>query len=80
MPLSELSQGLEIKPGQKVELKPGGYHVMVMGLKKQLMQGQTIKATLQFEKAGKVDVTFAIEGVGSQTPGNAGGHSGAMKH
>ena len=80
MKMRELAQGLEIKPGQKVELKPGGYHVMFMGLKEQLMQGQTIKATLQFEKAGKVDVNFAIEGVGAQSPGNAGGHSGGMKH
>ena len=83
MKMRELAQGLEIKPGQKVELKPGGYHVMFMGLKEQLMQGQTVKATLQFEKAGKVDVSFAIEGVGAQTPGNAGGHSPGgmpMKH
>ncbi len=80
MKMRELAQGLEIKPGQKVELKPGGYHVMFMGLKEQLMQGQTIKATLQFEKAGKVDVSFAIQGVGAQSPGNAGGHSGGMKH
>lgn len=80
MKMRELAQGLEIKPGQKVELKPGGYHVMFMGLKEQLMQGQTVKATLYFEKAGKVDVSFAVEGVGAQTPGNAGGHSGGMKH
>lgn len=80
MKMRELGQGLEIKPGQKVELKPGGYHLMFMGLKQQLMQGQAFKATLQFEKAGKVDVSFTIEGVGAQIPGNAGGHSGGMKH
>ncbi len=81
MKMRELAQGLEIKPGQKVELKPGGYHVMFMGLKQQLMQGQTIKATLQFEKAGKVDASFTIEGVGAQSPGPAAGHApGGMKH
>jgi hypothetical protein len=78
--------GLEIKPGQTVELKPGGYHVMLMGLKEQLTQGQHFKATLEFAKAGKVDVDFAIEGVGAQTgsmPGMSGDHAmpgmGGMK-
>lgn len=80
MKMRQLGQGLEIKPGQKVELKPGGYHVMFMGVKQQLMQGESFKATLQFEKAGKVDVSFAIEGLGAQNPGTAGHSSGGMKH
>jgi copper(I)-binding protein len=65
MKMREVGQGVEIKPGEKVEFKPGGYHVMFMGLKQQLVQGQHFKATLQFEKAGKVDVEFAIEGIGA---------------
>jgi periplasmic copper chaperone A len=69
MKMRELSQGLDIKPGEKVEFKPGGYHVMFMGLKNQLVQGESFKATLQFEKAGKVDVNFAIEGLGAQNTG-----------
>lgn len=73
MKMREVGQGVEIKPGEKVEFKPGGYHVMFMGLKQQLVQGQHFKATLQFEKAGKVDVEFAIEGLGAQAPG-------AVKH
>lgn len=80
MRMRELGQGLEIKPGAKVELKPGGYHVMFMGLKQQLVQGQTFKATLQFEKAGKVDVAFPIQGIGAQGAGAAGHSSGGMKH
>ncbi len=72
MKMRELAQGLEIKPGEKVEFKPGGYHVMFMGLKQQLIQGQRLKATLQFEKAGKVDVDFAIEGLGAQGLGAQG--------
>jgi periplasmic copper chaperone A len=67
MKMRPVTGGLEIKPGQTVELKPGGYHVMLMGLKEQLAQGQHFKATLEFAKAGKVDVDFAIEGVGAQT-------------
>jgi len=75
MKMRELANGLEIKPGEKVELKPGSYHVMFMGLRQQLIQGQNVKATLQFEKAGKVDVVFSIEGLGSQSPAPASGHT-----
>lgn len=83
MKMRELAQGLEIKPGEKVELKPGSYHVMFMGLKQPLTQGQAVKATLQFEKAGKVEVSFSVEGLGAQSPGPAAGHAPGgmpMKH
>lgn len=68
MRMRPVSEGLEIRPGQSVELKPGGYHVMFMELKRQLKQGETIKATLQFEKAGKVDITFSVRAVGASAP------------
>ena len=45
-----------MKPGESVELKPGSYHVMFMGLKQPLEKGQQLKGTLEFEKAGKVNV------------------------
>src|SRR5262245_27838641 len=51
--------GLEIKPGQTVELKPGALHVMLMGLRQQLQAGQEVKGTLMFEKAGKLDIEYA---------------------
>jgi len=77
MKMRELAKGLEIKPGETVEFKPGGLHVMFVGLNKPLVQGQRVKATLQFEKAGKVEVDFGVEGIGAQT----GGHDmGGMKH
>lgn len=69
MKMRPLVKGIEIKPGQTVEFKPGGNHVMFLGLKQPLAQGEPIKATLVFEKAGKVDVTFAVEGIGAQTGG-----------
>jgi copper(I)-binding protein len=71
MKMRPLAKGLEIKPGQTVEFKPGGYHAMFLGLKKPFEKGQQVKATLEFEKAGKVDVPFTVEGVGAQT---GGGH------
>ena len=61
--------GLEIKPGATVELKPGGYHVMFMGLKQPLKEGQRLSGTLTFEKAGTVQVEFAVRGLGAQNAG-----------
>ncbi len=57
--------GLEIKPGQSVELKPGGYHLMFMELKEGLKAGQTLKGTLVFEKAGTVQVEFFVAPIGA---------------
>lgn len=77
MKMRMLPKGLEIKPGETVTLKPGGYHLMFTGLKEQLKQGENFKGTLQFEKAGKVDVEFDIEGIAATSAGGASGH-GAM--
>jgi periplasmic copper chaperone A len=60
--------GLEIKPGETVELKPGSFHVMLVGLKQPLAKGQKLMATLEFEKAGKVDVEYAVEALGATAP------------
>jgi copper(I)-binding protein len=59
MKMRKLEQGLEIKPNQTVELKPGAYHLMFTGLREGLKQGQTIKGTLIFEKAGRIEIEFA---------------------
>ena len=66
-----LAGGLEIKAGESVELKPGSFHVMFVGLKRPLEQGQKIKGTLEFQKAGKVQVSLDVQGVGAQGPGGA---------
>ena len=78
MRMRPMAKGLEIKPGQTVELKPGGNHVMFVGLKKPFAQGEHVKATLAFEKAGKVDVDFTVESIGAQSPSTAGGGNRAM--
>ncbi len=65
MKMRPVAGGIEIKPGQTVQLNPSGYHVMLFGLKQQLKQGDHFKATLEFEKAGKVDVDFTVEGLGA---------------
>jgi periplasmic copper chaperone A len=69
MKMRPVKGGLEIKPGQTVELKPGSFHVMFVGLKKPLGKGEHVKATLVFEKAGTVDVDFDVRATGA-TPGH----------
>ena len=64
--------GLEIKPGETVELKPGSFHVMLTGLTQPLEKGQKLKATLQFEKAGKVDVEYSVEAAGTPSAPTSG--------
>jgi copper(I)-binding protein len=73
MKMRPLPNGLEIKPGETVELKSGGYHLMFMDLKQPLKQGDTLKATLKFEKAGSLDVNFNVNALGAAS-GNAPKH------
>jgi hypothetical protein len=79
MNMRPLEQGLTIEPGKSVKLAPGGYHLMLLDLKAPLKQGDNVPLTLQFEKAGKVQVTFDVQAVGAQTPAGAE-HGGAMDH
>jgi hypothetical protein len=67
---------IEIKPGETIELRPGGMHVMFMGLKQPLKQGQRVRGTLVFEKAGTVEIEFAVQPVGAPAPSGHGGHKG----
>ena len=69
MKMRPLPNGLEIKPGETVELKSGGYHLMFMDLKQPLKPGDTFKATLQFEKAGTLDVDFSVRALGATDGG-----------
>jgi hypothetical protein len=64
MTMRPVSGGLEIPAGGKIALKPGGYHLMFIGLKRQPKQGEKFPATLTFEKAGSVTVEFAVESMG----------------
>jgi periplasmic copper chaperone A len=68
MRMRPLASGLEIKPGQTVELKPNSFHLMLENLKEPLKQGQPFKATLTFAKAGPVDVNFMVEPIGATSP------------
>lgn len=77
MKMRALELGLEIKPGQSVELKPGGYHVMFIDLKRPLKEGESVKGELVFEKAGRIAVEYKIENRGAKSGSDEhGGHKG----
>jgi copper(I)-binding protein len=80
MKMRPLDKGLAIEPGKTVTLMPGSYHIMLMDLKGPLKQGDKVPVTLQFEKAGKVQVTLDVEGVGAKAPGDTGGSMMKMDH
>ena len=63
MCMRPLKDGLPVPAGQTVELKPGGLHIMLTGLKRPLKRGETVPVTLSFAKAGKVIVKFAVQPV-----------------
>ena len=84
MTMRPVEGGLEIKPGQTVVLNPESLHLMLIGLKQPLVQGERVKATLDFAKAGKLDLEYVVESMGAQSPSNAaapaGMDHGAMDH
>jgi copper(I)-binding protein len=59
---------LTIAPGKTVALKPGGDHIMLMGLKEPLKPGGSFTLTLTFEKSGAVEVTVPVEKAGAMGP------------
>ncbi len=61
MTMFEMKEGIVIPAGQTVELKPKSLHVMFMNLKAHPKTGDAFKATLTFEKAGTVEIEFAVE-------------------
>lgn len=72
---------VELPAGKAVELKPGGYHVMLMSLERQLQPGEMVPVTLVVEAGGKrenVEVKALVRPLEGGAPA-AGGHGG-MKH
>jgi copper(I)-binding protein len=75
MKMRPVTGGLVIPSGQTVTLRPGGYHIMLIGLKSPLRLDDRFTATLQFQKAGPVRVEFHV-----QTPPNGAGADHGMTH
>jgi len=78
---------IEAPPGTKVELKPGGLHVMLLDLAAPLRAGEHVTMTFTFETSGDVTVKVPVLGVGAMAPGEkqgiphgAGGQGGMHRH
>ena len=79
MKMRQRKDGVPIKPGETIELKPGALHLMVIGVKAPFKQGAMVKGTLTFANAGTVPVEFKVEAIGSSAPAagtanHQGGH------
>jgi len=63
-----LEGGLELPPGQTVTLEPGGYHLMITGLKRPLRPGDHVPVDLLFEHGGTLQIEFLVQPLGAGQP------------
>jgi len=64
--VSRMREGDEsIAPGATLDMRPGGAHIMLMGLKTPLTAGETVAVTLDFVNAGRMNVSAEIEPLGA---------------
>lgn len=73
MRMRPVEGGLEIKPGQTITFKPGGFHMMLTGLKAPLQEGKMLEATMEGDGGATAQVEFPIGPVGAPGPGGAAG-------
>jgi hypothetical protein len=66
--------GIDVPAGGVANLQPGGLHVMLMGLKQPLKEGEAFPLTLTFEKAGEVTVEVMVMKAGAMGQGAMHGH------
>jgi copper(I)-binding protein len=79
MQMREVPDGLSIPAGGSVVLKPGSYHVMMIGLKKPLTAGDKFPVTLTFEKAGNISVTVPVQAMGAMQDKGGMDNMGGMQ-
>ncbi len=60
MKMRPVKDGIPVPAGATVELKPGGLHMMFMGVKEPFVEGGTVKVTLTFKNAGSVDLVLPV--------------------
>jgi copper(I)-binding protein len=60
--------GIEVPAGKRVVLAPKGTHIMLMGLAKPLVAGETFPLELRFAKAGELGITVVVRAAGSDAP------------
>jgi len=80
MKMRQLADGLEIPAGGEVVLKPGGYHVMFIGIDSQFKDGETRTVKLTFEKAGSIEIGFDVQDMKAMQGHVKKDDDGAMDH
>ena len=65
---------IEVAPGEPTVLQPGGLHIMLTGLKAPLVEGSLVTLTLEFEKAGAVEVLVIVQEPAAMVPDKAPAH------
>ena len=68
MRMQHRPEGVAVPESGALVLRPGSYHLMFVGLQHRLVEGERETVTLQFERAGEVEVELTIEGPGEQGP------------
>jgi copper(I)-binding protein len=66
--------GLDIPAGRPVTLKPGGEHIMLLGLDRPLQEGESFPLTLNFERAGPLTATAAVQKLSATGAGTSAQH------
>ena len=76
MRMRPLPNGLEVSAGGEASLAPGGNHIMLIGLKAPLKEGDRVPATLRFARAGTLTIHFKVGAAGAAVPeAGHGGHN-----
>ena len=80
MKMRALTKGLDLPAGKPVELKPGGYHVMLLDLKAPLKTGESVEISLVVEGQDGKKETLAVKAPVKPLGGQAGGHGAHAGH
>jgi copper(I)-binding protein len=68
MRMRRVKDGIALSPGETILMKPGGYHIMLLGLHKKLIEGETFPVTFVFEKAGEIEIPVKVGKIGAMKP------------
>ncbi len=67
MQMRQVTDGITLAPGEQVDFAPGGYHIMLLGLKNGLDEGKTVRVTLHLTGGETIGVTAAIKAIDKQS-------------
>ena len=70
----EKVDGVKVPADGAAELKPGSYHIMLIGLKEPLTDKENVEIVLDFENAGKITVNAPVKGMDKQSQGDHSHH------